>query len=191
MLIRKNVMQPTKAFGLVLGLIAGMVPGQILAQQAEGPSAVQETYRDWIVRCEMRQDIADETVSAGRVCEMRQELRQGESNQLVLAVSLQPQTDGAGANLTLVAPFGLLLSKPIAIDIAEIRLIDVPYQTCLPRGCIAATTLDVAALAQLLAVEGNKARMTMTATDGQALTVSVSSLGLSDAWSRLQVLSKE
>lgn len=155
------------------------------AQGAEDPSMVQETYRDWVVNCVTPQ--ATEAAPAPvRVCEVRQELRQTEGNQLVLSVALQPQLDSAGASLTLVAPFGLLLSQPITIDVADTRVADVPFRTCLPQGCIATASIDQAAVDRMAA--GAEAVVQMTTTDGQVLSLQVSLAGFIGAWDRLLAL---
>jgi invasion protein IalB len=169
---------------LALGLAGSLMVGAAFAQEAEGPSSVQETYRDWIVSCEMMPGAEGQPDQ--RACEMRQELRQAEGNQLVLAAGLQTQGEAASASLTLVAPFGLALSQPITIDIAETRLVEVPFRTCFPRGCIAVTTLDEVALDGLMA--GDEAQVSMTTTAGQALVVTISLAGFTGAWTRLQDL---
>jgi invasion protein IalB len=170
------------ALGLAGGLGAGMAPGTARAQADEGPSSVQETYRDWVVNCVTPQ--ATEAMPAPeRVCEMRQELRQAEGNQLVLATALQPNVEGSDATLTFVAPFGLLLSAPIGVDVGETRVAEVPYRTCLPRGCIALTALDETVIDALAA--GAEAQVSLTATEGQTLGVVVSLSGFTAAWNRL------
>lgn len=168
-------------------LVATMgVPGVAHAQEAEGPSAVQETYRDWVVSCVTLQ-ATEATPAPGRICEMRQELRQAEGNQLVLAIVLQQaQIEAAGASFTLVAPFGLLLSEPITIDVEDARLTEVAYQTCLPRGCIATTQVDQAAVDRMAA--GATAIVGMATTEGQVLSVPVSLAGFTGAWNRLSEL---
>lgn len=151
-------------------------------ETVEGPSSVQETYQAWVVSCATPQ--ATEAAPApARACEMRQELRQADGNQRVLTVALQPQVEGTGATVTMVAPFGLLLSQPITIDVAETRVLDVPFRTCLPAGCIATASLAQTGVDQLVA--GAEAVVGMTSTDGQALTLTVSLAGFTAAWNRL------
>lgn len=192
--MKEHIIRAMGVIGVALGFSLLIWGGshQVQAQaQAtagdEGPSAIQETYRDWVVSCQAVQ--GNEGPAGRRVCEMRQELRRQEGNQLVLAAGLQPRPEGPGASLTLIAPFGLLLSEPITIAIAETRLAEAAFRTCLPRGCIAGTTLDEAALTQMIA--GAEAQVTMTATDGQTLVIPLSLIGFTGAWTRLQTLERE
>ena len=117
-----------------------------------------------------------------RVCEMRQELRQAQSNQRVLTVALQP-ADDEGANITLVAPFGLLLSEGISISVADNDLLSVPFRTCLPGGCIGQAQVSQSVIAQLVA--GDEARVSMVTNAEQPLAVTVSLIGFTAAWNRL------
>lgn len=175
--------------GLASALCFGQMVGSALAQEApEGPSSVQETYRDWVVNCVV--PAATEASSApSRICEMRQELRQAEGNQLVLAVALQPLDDSNGASITVITPLGLLLSQPITINLADNPLADMAYQTCLPQGCIAAGELAAEAIGQM--AEGTEAVVGMTGAGGQMLSVTVSLAGFSAAWNRLSTLRAE
>lgn len=166
---------------LTLGGLGAL--GTVQAQEAvEGPSSVQETYRDWVVSCVTPQ--ATEAAPApARICEMRQELRQAEGNQRVLTMALQPAAEGTGATVTMIAPFGLLLSQPVTIDVAETRVADVPFRTCYPQGCVATAPLAQAAVDLIAA--GAEAVVGMTSTDGQTLTLTVSLAGFTGAWNRL------
>lgn len=175
-----------RALSAVVTLLTALIltgePRMAQAQETASPSSVQETYQSWVVGCVTPQAVEGQP-APGRVCEMRQELRQAEGNQRVLAVALQPAAEGDGASLTLVAPFGLLLSQPIAIDIAEARVIDVPFRTCFPQGCLATTQLPQAGIDQMAA--GDEAVITMTTQTDQALTMRVSLAGFTAAWNRL------
>ena len=163
---------------VVLGVLlaAGSVAAEI------GPDQVQETYRDWIVRCETPKSPEGELL-AGPICEMAQELSKSEGNQRVLTVALQASPDGS-STLTLITPFGLRLSDGIAIDVASQRLIEAGFRTCLPQGCIATVALDGAMIEQLSA--GTKANVLMTAdAGGQPIALEVSLNGFAAAWARL------
>lgn len=153
-----------------------------MAQETEGPSTIQETYRDWLVSCATPQ--ATEAAPApARVCEMRQELRRADGNQRVLTMALQPAAEGTGATVTMIAPFGLLLSQPITIDVADTRVLDVPFRTCLPAGCVATAPANQDAV-DIMAL-GAEAVVSMTSTDGQTLKLTVSLAGFTTAWNRL------
>lgn len=187
--LMKNFKWSVAILGLAGAIFIGQTGGSVMAQgAAEGPSVVQETYRDWVVSCVTPQATEASTASA-RVCEMRQELRQAGGNQRILAVALQPQLDSAGASLTLVAPLGLLLSQSISIDLADVRMMEVPFLTCLPQGCIANAVLDIEMIDKLAG--GTEAVVGMTGTDGQVLSAPVSLAGFNAGWNRLLTLGAE
>lgn len=189
MTLTKNYKWSVAILGLAGAIFIGQPIGSAMAQgAAEGPSVVQETYRDWVVSC-VTPEATEASPAPARVCEMRQELRQAEGNQLVLAVALQPQLDSAGASVTLVVPFGLLLSQSITIDLADVRMAEVPYLTCLPRGCIAAVDFETVMIDQMSA--GTEAVVGMTGADGQVLSVTVSLAGFNAGWNRLSTLGAE
>jgi invasion protein IalB len=98
-------------------------------------------------------------------------------------MALQPAADGTDVAITVIAPFGLSLSQPITIDLAETRLLNVPFQTCMPSGCIATATADATAMERLLA--GTDAVVDMTAINGQTLRLQLPLAGFAAAWSRL------
>lgn len=153
---------------------------------SEAPDLVQETYRDWVVRCETPQ--LDDGTSGEQVCEMAQELSQTDSGQLVLRVALQAMADGTAA-LTLITPFGLRLSEGVAIGVAAQRVAEIGFRTCLPKGCIATGVLDATAIAPLKA--GETAQVIMAADAGNNLSLSVTLNGFTGAWARLGVLRGE
>lgn len=168
--------------------LAGILFTTSAAAQTAGdtPDLVQETYRDWVVRCET--PLREDGTSGEQVCEMAQELTQSDGGQLVLRVALQAMADGTAA-LTLITPFGLRLSEGMAIEIATERVAEIGFRTCLPQGCIATGVLDAAAIAPLEA--GESAELIMTADAGNTLSLSVSLNGFSGAWTRLGVLRDE
>ena len=152
------------------------------AQEAEAvaPTSLVETYSDWIVRC-----VATDNT---RVCEMTQELRQQDGGQRVLAASLRPGADGSdGANLTVIAPFGLNLSEGLQISITEeANLLSMGFLTCLPVGCVATQEINADQLSALK--DGETVSVRMTNTDAQQINVSLSLAGFTDAWNRLSNL---
>lgn len=171
-------------FSVFSGAFFGAALGAV-AQTADAPSAVQEVYRDWIVRCEQVE------ASGERICEMRQELREADSNQLVLAVSLQLPEEPSDVNLTLLAPFGVKLSQPIELGLAETPVLTVPYRTCLPRGCFAVTTVDAETLAQLRDADGGSISVRIASVDDQFIDAQISLIGFSSALTRLEAFRAE
>lgn len=170
------------AIALVAGLALG--GGYGMAQTAtETPSSLTETYGDWVVRCVSPAAVEGQPVPA-RVCEMTQELQQQNTGQRVLAVSVQ-KTESA-TRLTIVAPFGLLLSEGVKVSVADAELVSADFRTCLPAGCIAVSTLEEATLTSLAA--GDQAVVAMVDTNAQPVNINVSLAGFTNAWNRLKGL---
>lgn len=170
------------AIALVAGITLG--GGYGMAQTAtETPSSLTETYGDWVVRCVSPAAVEGQPAPA-RVCEMTQELQQKNTGQRVLAVSVQ-KADPA-TRLTVVAPFGLLLSEGVKVSVADKELLSANFRTCLPGGCIAVSDLDEAALTALAA--GDQAVVAMVDTNAQPVNINVSLAGFTNAWNRLKGL---
>jgi invasion protein IalB len=148
------------------------------------PSSLTETHGDWAVRC-VSPAAPEGQAAPARVCEMTQELTQQGTGQRVLAISLQ--STEAGGRVTVVAPFGLLLSAGLTMDVAEVPLMEAAFRTCLPAGCIVVGDLDQAGV-DLLA-GGNTAKVRMRSQDGDDLALDVSLTGFTAAWNRLMELS--
>jgi len=169
-------------------LITTALCGPVQAQEAtsEAPTSLTETYRDWVVRCVTQPALEGQTAAA-RICEMTQELRQQDSGQRILALSvIQSADDADTASLTIVSPFGLLLSAGIQIEVSEAALLDIGFRTCLPAGCIALSDLTADQISALAA--GETATVGLTDTNGQSLRLDVSLAGFTAAWNRLKKL---
>jgi len=164
---------------LTLGALSQMVSSQTTVA---APSSLSETYGQWIVRC-ATPEVGEGAAPAVQLCEMAQDLYQRDSGQRILAISLQPGT-GEGASLTLITPFGLLLSEGITIEVDEAVLLQTGFRTCLPAGCVAVAELDQANV-DALAI-GQNATVIMTSTNTQQLSITVSLDGFTSAWNRLK-----
>ena len=162
-----------------------------LAQGSGGPapSSLAETYTDWVVRCVSVQDASGDV---RQNCEMAQELSQQDSGQRILAMSIR--AEGEGALMTLVAPFGLLLSDGLRMEVSEAPLFSVPFRTCLPVGCVASLKVDIPVIAALAA--GDMADILLTSTGAQAgsetkpVKISLSLAGFTAAWNRVKTINR-
>lgn len=169
---------------LAFGLCACLAPPAMA--QDEGPSALSETYRDWNVICQSQQaTAADGSAATRRVCEMTQQLSMSETGQRVIAAGIQRDAEGNGA-VTFIAPFGLLLSAGLRIEVAGAEPQGMGFLTCLPDGCVARDALSADTVAALRA--GETAVIRMTALSGEDLTPALSLAGFTAAWNRLGAL---
>lgn len=178
--IKPTMLMPTIFMAaLVAGLALG--GGETMAQTAsEAPTSLTETYGDWVVRC-VSPAATEGQPAPARICEMTQELQQQQTGQRVLAVSVQKAE--SGGRLTVVAPFGLLLSEGVKLSVGETPVAALGFTTCLPAGCIAVSDLEAAALDTLKA--GDQAVVEMTDTNAQPVKVNLSLKGFTAAWNRL------
>ncbi|MER9656224.1 invasion associated locus B family protein [Mesorhizobium sp. M0152] len=140
---------------------------------------MNEVYDDWTVSCQYNQS------TNKRVCQASQELQQQKSRQRVLLISFGP-ADDAGAHMTIVAPFGLLLAEGLDVKLDEQQLIRGSFRTCLPAGCIVELDLPETALTTLLSAE--KATVQGVAVGDQAFRTEVSLKGLATSLKRLSDL---
>lgn len=155
------------------------------AAQTAVPGRFSETYGDWIAHCALRDTEDGQQL---RQCAMEQRLswhdeNSGQTRQL-LTVALTPR-QASGAELTILTPFGLLLDRGIVLQVDEGKSYSLPFQTCLPAGCLARGLLDEAILGQLRT--GQVLATRMVQSDGeQVVRVEVSLKGFTDSYARLQ-----
>jgi len=179
-----NLLLKTAALALLTSTFIQYGTPLMAQTDNEAPSNITETYSDWTLRC-VTAPVA-EGQEAVRSCEIMQEQRRREGNQLVLAISLQTKDDGAGAGLTMVLPFGLDLAAGVSIAAAEEDLIVARISTCLPRGCIVATDLPQETVDTL--AETETVTLTMTSIEGQKIQTAISLKGFAPAWNRVNTM---
>ena len=154
------------------------------------PSALSETYQDWVVECATAQTAQKEGEKrAGRrVCQISQMLLQANSRERVLTIAFVVPSDGKGGlSGSIVAPFGLDLQSGIKLRVEKETLLNGSFKTCLPQGCLAPLTADDKVERALRA--SAKLLVEMTAADtGQRVDLTVSLKGFSQSLDRLKTL---
>ena len=171
------------AAGLLLAAAAAL-PGVAAAQDATlpgGATELSERYRDWTVTCHLEQQPNQFAV---RRCAVSQQQVNGQG-QRVLTVELQPGVDGTTG--VMVLPFGLELSKGIALAVDDVDVgQSIAFSTCLPAGCLGDVKLNADTLGVLRA--GEVLGVQTYATDGQDIDFSISLAGFSSAYDRVAAL---
>lgn len=170
----------------LFSVVAVVLSATVANAQTEQPKPNQlsEVYGAWTVRCQKNSD----TESLGQ-CEITQERRQSESNQLVVALSFRALS-GDGAQVLVIAPFGLRLSEGVRyLDKDGATIWSGPFQTCLPTGCISVPQLTADEMTAVLSTDAPQ--ISFVANDGKPLSVQIDVNGLSDAWKRLNTLKAE
>ena len=151
----------------------------------EEPSALMETYGDWTVQC--RTNVEQPEGGTQRLCQISQELRQPTSGSRVIMVAITKDLETDGAQLTLVAPFGLLLREGFGLSIDEAEIGRSAFTTCIgSTGCIAERAIAPEQLS--LIVEGDTLGVHTVAVGGQKLVTNLSLNGFGVAFERLLTL---
>ena len=151
--------------------------------QTTSPDSTTEKFGDWFVRCQS----SGAEGEVRKICEMTQELNDTKSGRRVLAIGITAQPDesgtASGGLATIVAPLGLNLSGGLTLEGPEGLSISMPFDTCLPAGCIIRHMLSIDELKSISA--GDSLTVTMLSQDSKNLQVRLSTNGFSNAWERL------
>lgn len=122
-----------------------------------GASSLSETYGLWTVSCMLQDGV--------KACGMgRQEVNA--QNQPVVTMNISQAADGTATGI-LVVPFGLLVAKPIQLQIDDTKSkAETQVRTCVAQGCIVPVTFDKTMVAALRS--GKQLKMEATsAANGQ------------------------
>ena len=124
--------------GLAVATCLLILAAPALAQQQLGelPNNVTTTeHGDWILLCAETPD--------GQRCEMVQTISQRENGreQRLVQTNIGITPDGQRI-LQIITPLGIDLRFGIAMTVDEGEEIQLPYQTCLPDGCLVLFALD-------------------------------------------------
>ncbi len=168
------------AAALLMGLGAATLPASAQTADDGQPDRLNETYRDWIVQC-----VSQAQNGGARVCEMVQQLSQREGGQRVLTAAVRSPGNGT-TQMTLIAPFGLLLSEGVSVRLGDQEVLRGTFLTCLSNGCIA--NLDVPADAVSALARATAATVRMTSVQGAPFEIEVSLMGFTAALNRLRGL---
>jgi invasion protein IalB len=173
----------SKPFGplFVAALMAVSASGSVAQEASPSPDALSETYGDWVVVCNRAP--TEDNQPGPRLCEMTQELRQQEGGQRVLSLALRPEENVGAAFLTLLTPFGMKLSDPVALEIDGATVLQAPFHTCVPAGCVVQAQIDPTTLDIISTGEAAVVRLPTIA--GEPFQVTISLLGFTTAWTRL------
>lgn len=190
--------KPKNLSSLSFAILAAVVNGfsvlpasQSFAEEAV-PSALSETYGDWVVHCAVanRQDAANAVHESNNTCQMSQELRQTKTGQRALLIVFSRNgKDKSVLSGTIIAPFGIDLQAGLSLLIKNDVYVKASYSTCLPQGCLA----PIAANDQFEKAlqENEKLIVAMMASDtGQPVRLDVSLKGFGQSLERMTALSK-
>jgi invasion protein IalB len=180
---------PMLAFAALLASLASSTAPS--SAEDAGPSALSETYGDWVVKCASVQAEGKTDSKPRSVCQMSQELRQSQSGKRALLIVFGINAKDSGLlSGTIIAPFGLDLKSGLSLKMADTVYLEAPFKTCVPQGCVAAAVANSELQAAMRA--GAKLTIAMTAADsGQPVNMDVSLKGFGQASDRLAALLKK
>lgn len=146
-----------------------------------GASSLQEGFGDWTVACVLP--------DGRKTCSLSQTQADPQTKQRVLAMEVTIGTDGAPTGI-LVMPFGLDLNKGVSFKVGDAgQPTTLPFQTCVPAGCVVQLKLDGAMLESLRAAK--QIALSAQAVDStQKLDLSISMKGFDAGLARVKALAQ-
>lgn len=168
-----------RVWGVRLGLILCATGATAQTPTAQAPSALSETYRNWVVRCQTVEE-------QDRRCWMVQTLQTGNGGNRILQVELAI-AEGA-TRLVFLTPLGIVLPAGVSLSVDGNALETLPFNTCVNAGCLAEIEPSAELLRQL------RRGTTLTAAfrpnrGDSSVPLPVSLAGFSAALDRLTTLS--
>ena len=162
--------------------VQSQTPATVPSPLPGGASSIQETYEDWRVFCSAPNNV--------KQCTLQQVLSDSKTGQRVLAVELSPTADGGTAG-NLVMPFGLLFSAGVSFALDQNPSGQaLPFQTCIPAGCLVPLSLDAHTIGALR--NGAQLKLNAKSVDAKAkpLVFTVSLKGFGAALDRAVAIMK-
>lgn len=174
-------MRGTRTVGLAVGLLAGLAAASAQGGTAPKPSETTETFGSWVVRCQQP------PAAAPRACEILHSV-QGQGGVITqVAIGTPPGKDAPV--IVVQTPLGILVPQPVTLGDAAQPVeshMTIPFQTCLPAGCIAQLETTNKALDALAALRN--ARLSFSERTGRRIEITVPLDGMKDALARLRAL---
>jgi invasion protein IalB len=148
----------------------------VLSQPAPPvPQLLPETFGNWQVHCVL-------DLRSRETCRAEQILP-GADGQIRLAVVIRSPAAQNPARLSVIPPWGILISVGIAAKVDALPAFEMPVVLCLPAGCRADADLSDALFRALQA--GTNLHFVMIAADGQVMTETLPLSGFDQAWRRM------
>lgn len=136
---------------------------------AQDKGAKTQKFGDWVMGCDPK---------SPKQCLLQQDYVDPKSKAPMLRVDIALQGNPASPSLRVIAPLGVLLLKPLVINIDGKEPANLPFTTCLPGGCSTVVSLAPQAVDRMKA--GKQMTFTFTMANQQVITASISLKGFSD-----------
>ncbi len=171
-------LNPVSSFFLVVLItVFGSVP--VSAQEAAKKPAEKKPVAAWQVNCS---PTSDPNILA---CQMVQNLTLAKTGQRLLTVVIKPQPkhEKKEPAIVLSLPHGLFLPSGVSLQVDDGKKTTLAIRTSDKNGAYTATALNTDFITAMKA--GNAMKVTMTANNKKPITVSVSLLGFTAAFNKI------
>ncbi|WP_342362962.1 invasion associated locus B family protein [Terrarubrum flagellatum] len=138
------------------------------------------TFDNWTVTCRDGKEPTDK-----RLCAAELQITQPSNNSNVVVFAWQIGFNNAGALVSVLRfPPGLLLAPGVELKLSGKEPRKLPFTTCEPNRCDAATLMDDALIREIAATE--QAEATIYASDGRGLKFTIQPKGFQQALAALR-----
>jgi invasion protein IalB len=127
--------------GLFLAAVALGPCGRTDPASAQG--AVRQVFGEWQLRCETPPGAQSEQ------CGLWTTVADKDRADAILRILVFKTADRKASLIRIIAPPGVLLSAQLGLRVDNVDLGRIPYQHCLPNGCIADSPMDDKVIKQL------------------------------------------
>jgi invasion protein IalB len=124
------------AVALALGLCGRTDP-------AAAQGAVRQVFGEWRLRCETPPGAQSEQ------CALTAQVEDKDRSDAVLGILVFKTADRKASLIRIVAPPHVLLSAQLGLRVDNVDLGHIPFQHCLPKGCIADSPMDERVIKQM------------------------------------------
>ena len=170
-------------FSVAIASLLLLTSGGSLAMAAQtlpgGATSLSEKHDDWTVRC----GIQNQSVA----CAARQQQVDPQSRRRTIALEVRLDKDTLTGSILM--PFGLDLSKGVTLGVdAAAAATPLPFQTCVPGGCLAPFSLGADWVKALRS--GSTLTVKSVAVNGAEAKFTLSLKGLGGSLDRIAELTK-
>jgi invasion protein IalB len=166
------------AFAVVFMVVGGVVAllGQhFLAGSAKNEMSIKR-FQDWRVVCTPADDKGQ-----GGGCRLEATIARSDGGALL---SLAIEDTAPGSQMSIVVPHGVLLDPGLGFSIGDGSLKVLPYETCVPQGCMVMVGLDSETIKSMRAAQSGQ--VVVVPGNGQPITIPFSLKGFNEGLEGLE-----
>jgi invasion protein IalB len=129
--------------GLFLAAVAAALGPCGRTDRAAAQGAVRQVFGEWQLRCETPPGAQSEQ------CGLWTHVADKDRADAILRILVFKTADRKASLIRIIAPSGVLLSAQLGLRVDNVDLGRIPFQHCLPNGCIADSPMDDKVIRQL------------------------------------------